>query len=101
MRGGARRRRRVERAASWSVQTPTWETSGGCFSTSPTALLPPHPFLAMQFLATLTAASATALLLAAQVLAKEKPTSLQVGVKKSVPASECNIKSQNGDRLSM
>lgn len=35
------------------------------------------------------------------VLAKEPPTELQVGVKKSVPASECNIKTQNGDRLSM
>ncbi|PWN31276.1 uncharacterized protein FA14DRAFT_29098 [Meira miltonrushii] len=35
------------------------------------------------------------------VLAKEPPTKLQVGVKKSVPASECKIKSQSGDKLSM
>lgn len=35
------------------------------------------------------------------VLAKDPPTKLQVGVKKSIPASECKIKSQSGDKLSM
>lgn len=35
------------------------------------------------------------------VLAKEPPTKLQVGIKKSIPASECKIKSQSGDKLSM
>lgn len=35
------------------------------------------------------------------VLAKEPPTKLQIGIKKSVPASECKIKSQSGDKLSM
>lgn len=35
------------------------------------------------------------------VVAKEPPTALQVGVKRSVPASECTIKSQGGDKLSM
>ncbi|MCO5565322.1 hypothetical protein L7F22_018995 [Adiantum nelumboides] len=51
-------------------------------------------FLSVTAILALFAASAT-------VLAKEPPTQLQVGVKKSVPASECKIKSQSGDKLSM
>jgi hypothetical protein len=55
----------------------------------------------MKLITALTAVSAVALLLSAPALAKEKPTKLQVGVKKRVPESECTIKSQSGDRLSM
>ncbi|UZJ52273.1 hypothetical protein CBS101457_001593 [Exobasidium rhododendri] len=43
----------------------------------------------------------TALLFSSSILAKEKPASLQVGIKARVPESECTIKTQNGDRLSM
>ena len=32
---------------------------------------------------------------------KEKPTKLQIGIKKCIPADECTIKSRKGDTLSM
>ncbi|KAI8903872.1 FK506-binding protein 2B precursor, partial [Gorgonomyces haynaldii] len=34
-------------------------------------------------------------------LAKQPPSQLQIGIKKRIPDSECTIKSQNGDLLSM
>lgn len=55
----------------------------------------------MKLLSGLIALSATALVFSSQVMAKEKPTKLQVGIKKRIAESECTIKSQNGDRLSM
>lgn len=55
----------------------------------------------MKLSSSLSMAAAVTAAFAGLSLAKEEPTSLQVGVKRSVPAHECPIKSQGGDKLSM
>lgn len=56
----------------------------------------------MRFLQLLTAAASAALLVGTgAALARDPPTSLQIGVKHRPAEKDCVVKSQNGDKLSM
>lgn len=82
-------------AHAWTSQPPPLRGSSCSFSTHHIVC---RTTTAMKLF---TATTLLALFASSAVLAREPPKKLQVGIKKSVPASECTIKTQGGDRLSM